>query len=81
MVHRDEAQNILLNNVPYLILLDQNKMFTSPIIEEKVYSTFFQMKSYGTPDPNGFPTRFYQYFCPLLKDDILGIVRESFDSK
>lgn len=77
----DAAQGYFENLISPLLSQERNIALTSPITVEEVELAVFKMKSFGSSGLDGFPLGFYQHFWHLLKDDIVRVVRESFESK
>lgn len=80
-IDREATQSYFENLIPPTLSSDHNAILLAPISEEEVEHAVFQMKSFGAPGPDGFPPGFYQHFWYLLRDEVVGFVRESFESK
>jgi mannosylglycoprotein endo-beta-mannosidase len=50
---------------------EENDILIGPFTESEVRAAVFQMEHNKAPDPDGFPTEFYQVFWGIIKDDLL----------
>jgi mannosylglycoprotein endo-beta-mannosidase len=65
----DESQT---GDIPQVLDLE-NEFLTSPFTEEEVRVAIFQMEHNKAPGLNGFPSKFYQVFWGLIKDDLMAL--------
>ena len=55
---------------------EENEILTANFIEKEVCDAVFQMKHNKAPGPDGFPTKLYQVFWSLIKDDLMAMFRD-----
>ena len=70
----------LLNLVGSKITAEMNFALCKPFTDEEISDALFQIGPLKAPGPDGFPTRFFQRNWELLRDEVIGAVREFFTS-
>jgi hypothetical protein len=59
-------------NIPQ-VSEEENEVLTAPFTEEEVKMTVFDMEHNKAPDPDGFPTEFYQFFWEIVRPDLMSL--------
>ena len=57
---------------------DMNNMLTKDFTEKEISDALFQIGPLKAPGPDGFPARFYQRNWDILKEDVVGAVKNFF---
>ena len=60
---------------------EENKVLVAPFSEEEVKMAVFYMEHNKAPGPDGFPTKFYQFFWEVVKPDLMNLFYEFHDGR
>jgi hypothetical protein len=55
---------------------EENQILTAPFSEEKIKMAIFGMEHNKAPGPDGFSTKFYQFFWEIVKSDLMSLFHE-----
>ena len=61
----------LLQNIPYLVSLDNNASLLREVTMEEVKGTMFGLNKESTPRPNGFIGVFFTHCWEIVAEDVL----------
>jgi hypothetical protein len=61
--------------IPHITPIE-NDMLVVEFSEKEVQEAIFRMKHNKAPVPDGFPTKFYQVFWRLIKNDLIALFRD-----
>jgi hypothetical protein len=65
----------LRHDIPQ-VLEEENEMLTAPFSKEEVKMAVFDMEHNKAPGPDGFLANFYQFFCEVIKPDLMNLFYE-----
>jgi hypothetical protein len=60
---------------------EENQVLTAPFSEEEIKMAIFDMEHNKAPGPDGFPAEFYQFFCEVVKPDLMSLFHEFHDRR
>lgn len=72
-----EAQNRMLEFIPKLVTMEENKYLNKPITLEEVQTMVFSMSPEKSPGPNGFQAFFFQKCWDILGEDLWRAIEAS----
>jgi hypothetical protein len=55
---------------------EENEQLTQPFTAEEIKNAVFQIEHNKSLGPDGFPAKFYQVFCELIKKDLMDLFYE-----
>jgi hypothetical protein len=70
----------VVQHFPPIISSETNTKLCKEFSMEEISNALFQIGPLEAPSPDGFPARFFQRNWEVLRDDVIRVVKEFFDS-